>query len=57
MSVVVITAEGIEVEMLPELGGKISGLLDVERGRQWLVPTPKGTRGAPGQGVRSSRPE
>lgn len=49
MTVVLLTTERAEVQILPDLGGKISRLFDVERGREWLVPTPADAkRAAPG---------
>lgn len=49
MNEVTLVTDGIEVEIRPGLGGKISRLLDRRRGREWLVPTPgDATRAAPG---------
>ncbi len=47
--------DGIEVEIAPSLGGKITRLYDTARLREWLVPTAEGrTLPPPGSGFAES---
>jgi galactose mutarotase-like enzyme len=55
MTVLLLADDGIEVEMLPEIGGKITRLCDTARSREWLLPTEEGRRlPPPGSGFAES---